>query len=61
LRAAKKAVASWRGANIVGEVTHSEAQRISDFLGLVPVENSKRILVMLKGNNTPHSFGAGFS
>jgi hypothetical protein len=60
LRAAKRAVASWRGANIAGEVTHGEAQRIADFLGLIPVENSKRTLVMLKGNNTPRSFGAGF-
>jgi len=48
LRAAKKAVARWRGAGIIGEVTHGEAQRIADFLGLIPVENSKRTLVMLK-------------
>lgn len=57
LRAAKRAVDKWRGANLVGEVTHNEAQRIADFFGLVPVPNSKRKLVMLVGNNkSPKGF-----
>lgn len=56
LRAAKRTVDKWRGANLVGEITHHEAQRIADFLGLVPVPNSKRNLVMLVGRKQPKGF-----
>lgn len=51
LRSAKRTLAKWRGANIVGEVTHEDAQRIADYLGLIPVLGSSRQLVMLKGSS----------
>lgn len=58
LRAAKKAVTAWRGASLIGEVTHSDAQKLSDFLGLVPVaNNSKCTQVMLRGKSIFRLFG----
>ncbi|QLE46447.1 hypothetical protein FD723_40255 (plasmid) [Nostoc sp. C052] len=51
LRSAKRTLAQWRGANIVGEITHEDAQRIADYLGLIPVPDPNRKLVMLKGSS----------
>jgi hypothetical protein len=56
LRAAKKAVSSWRGANLTGEITHDEARRIVNFLGLVPVSNGNSKFVMLKNSNPQKGF-----
>lgn len=56
LRSALKAVKDWRGANLTGEVTHDNAQRIADFLGLVSVPNSQRNLVMLRKKELAKGF-----
>jgi hypothetical protein len=46
LRRAKKAVDGWKGTKLIGEITHAESERISSYLGLVPVPGKEGFVMI---------------